>query len=282
MKRQNYVIVGLGVLAGLILVVWGMFAVGENMPRGVTSLSQEAYRLHMIILWVCVAIGVIVFGAMFISIALHRKSRGVQPAQFTHSNKAEALWTVIPAIILVAMAIPATNALLSMEDTSNAELDVKVTGYQWKWEYEYLDSGVSFISSLDRNSDVTRQLNSGIDPASVPNYLLNVDNPLVLPTDTRIRFLITSGDVIHAWWVPEFGWKRDAIPGLINEAWVEIQEPGTYRGQCAELCGKDHGFMPVVVEAVPPAEFEQWLAQQQEPDTEQLAAHKPSDAATAD
>ena len=273
MKRQNYIIVALAVLAGLALVVWGMFAIGDNMPRGVTSLSQEAYRLHMIILWVCVAIGVLVFGAMFVSMALHRKSRGVEPAKFTHSTRVEALWTIIPVIILVAMAIPATNALLSMENTADAELDVKVTGYQWKWEYEYLDSGVSFISSLDRGSDAARQLDSGIKPESVPNYLLNVDKPLVLPTNTRIRFLITSGDVIHAWWVPEFGWKRDAIPGLINEAWVEIQEPGTYRGQCAELCGKDHGFMPVVVEAVPPAEFEQWLAQQQGPETEELAAN---------
>jgi len=282
MKRQNYIIVALAVLAGLALVVWGMFAIGDNMPRGVTSLSQEAYRLHMIILWVCVAIGVAVFGAMFISIALHRKSRGAEPASFTHSTRLEALWTVIPIMILIAMAIPATNALLSMENTGNAELDVQVTGYQWKWEYEYLDAGVSFISSLDRASDAARQLDSGIDPGSVPSYLLNVDNPLVLPTDTKIRFLITSGDVIHAWWIPEFGWKRDAIPGLMNEAWVEIQEPGTYRGQCAELCGKDHGFMPVVVEAVPPAEFEQWLAQQKAPQTGRLAANAPDNTASAD
>ncbi len=262
MKNQNIVVVVLAVLAGMLLTVWGMFAVGDNMPRGVTEFSREAYDLHMIILWICVVIGVLVFGAMFVSIILHRKSRGAEAAQFSHSTKAEITWTVIPILILVIMAIPATRVLILMETTAGYQMDIKITGYQWKWQYDYLDEGISFISSLDSASDAARQLDSGIDPTSVDNYLLEVDNPLVIPTDTKIRFLITAGDVIHSWWVPELGWKRDAIPGLINEAWTEVSEPGIYRGQCAELCGRDHGFMPVVVIAKPRAEYEQWVAQQ--------------------
>jgi len=267
MKNQNIVVVVLAVLAGMLLTVWGMFAVGDNLPRGVTEFSREAYDLHMIILWICVVIGVLVFGAMFVSIILHRKSRGAEAAQFSHSTKAEIAWTVIPIVILVVMAIPATRVLILMETTAGYEMDIKITGYQWKWQYEYLDEDISFISSLDPESDAARQLDSGIDPASVDNYLLEVDNPLVIPTDTKIRFLITAGDVIHSWWVPELGWKRDAIPGLVNEAWTEVSEPGVYRGQCAELCGKDHGFMPVVVVVMPRAEYQQWVAQQKSLDT---------------
>lgn len=276
MKQQNIFIVSLAVLAGLILAVWGMFAFGDNMPRGVTPFSKTAYDLHMIILWICVVIGIGVFGAMFVSIFLHRKSRGVEPAQFSHNTTAEIAWTVIPIVILVIMAIPATRALILMETTAGYEMDVQITGYQWKWKYEYLDSGVNFISSLDRASDAARIKQSGIDPATVENYLLDVDNPLVLPTDTKIRFLLTAGDVIHAWWVPELGWKRDAIPGQINEAWTLIEEPGTYRGQCAELCGKDHGFMPVVVIAMPRAEYDQWLTQQDDFDLDLYVQNNPA------
>lgn len=252
-----------GTAAGLLLLAEPALAeLGLNMTRGVTPFSEEVYRLHMLIFWICVAIGVVVFGAMFISMYQHRKSRGAEPAQFQHNTRLEAVWTVIPFLILVVMAVPATQTLVEMEDTSEYEMTVKVTGYQWMWGYEYVDEGVSFISKLDEASNRVRQLNSGEDPASVDNYLLNVDNPLVLPVDTKVRFLITAADVIHSWWVPALGWKRDAIPGYMNEAWTMIREEGTYRGQCAELCGKDHGFMPVVIKAVSKEEFRDWLAEQ--------------------
>jgi heme/copper-type cytochrome/quinol oxidase subunit 2 len=174
------------------------------------------------------------------------------------------------------MAWPATKVLVNMADTRNAEMTIEITGYQWKWGYRYVDSGVHFISSLERNSDDTRQLGSGMDPKDVKNYLLDVDRPLVIPADTKVRFVITAGDVIHAWWVPKLGWKQDAIPGIINDQWTLVKEPGIYRGQCAELCGKDHGFMPIVVEVKPKAEFAQWLAAQQAP------AAAPAEVATPD
>jgi len=190
-----------------------------------------------------------------------RKSRGAVAATFSHNTKAEIIWTVIPVIILVVMAWPATANLIRMYDTRDAEMTVKVTGYQWMWKYEYLGENVTFTSRLDRESDRVRQ--SGVVPSreTHPHYLLDVDNRLVLPVDTKVRFVITSDDVIHAWWVPALGWKQDAIPGFINEAWTNIEQPGVYRGQCAELCGKDHGFMPIVVEAVSKEAFQQWLAQ---------------------
>lgn len=233
-----------------------------NMTPGVTQSSQEVFHLHMIILYICIAIGVIVFGMMTIAMIRFRKSKGAVAEKWHHNDKLEVVLTVVPCLILVAMAWPATKVLINMADTRQSEMTVKITGYQWKWRYEYVDKGVGFMSSLSRASDEARQLNSGIDPATVPNYLLDVDRPLVLPTDTKIRFVITAEDVIHAWWVPNLGWKQDAIPGKINQAWTEVKEPGIYRGQCAELCGKDHGFMPVVVEFKPKAEFEQWLAAQ--------------------
>ena len=232
-----------------------------NMGRGVTHLSQNAYEAHMLALWICVAIGVLVFGAMAIAMFKYRKSRGaVADRDFTHSTRLEILWTVIPVVLLVAMAFPATSKLIQMYDTREAEMTVKVTGYQWMWTYEYLGEDVQLTSRLDRKSDAIRQ--SGIQPtlADHDHYLLDVDNPLVLPIDTKIRFVITADDVIHAWWVPALGWKQDAIPGIVNEAWTDIREPGLYRGQCAELCGKDHGFMPIVVRALPKAEYQQWLA----------------------
>ena len=236
------------------------------MGQGVTASSQNAYDAHMMALWVCVVIGVIVFGAMFYAMFKFRKSKGAKPdVNFTHSTKLEIIWTVVPVILLVLMAFPATSKLIKMYDTRDAAMTVKITGYQWLWKYEYQGQkpgdAVSFTSRLGRRSDEIRQ-NRSIDArdANHPNYLLEVDNVLVLPTDTKVRFLITADDVIHAWWVPALGWKQDAIPGLVNEAWTEIKTPGIYRGQCAELCGKDHGFMPIVVKAVPKAEFDQWLA----------------------
>jgi cytochrome c oxidase subunit II len=231
-----------------------------NMPVGVTQMSSEIYYLHMGIFWVCVAIAVIVFGAMFWSVIFHRRSKRPKPADFHESTSIEIIWTILPFAILVGMAIPAADALIKMEDMRGAELSVKVTGYQWKWHYEYLDRNVSFYSTLHADSNLARQLDSGIDPTTVPNYLLEVDNRLVLPVGTKVRFLITANDVIHAWWVPDLAVKKDAIPGYVNEMWARIDEPGIYRGVCAELCGRDHGFMPVVVEAVEPAVFEQWLA----------------------
>ena len=234
-----------------------------NLRQGVTELSREIYDLHMLILWVCVAIAVAVFSVMIYSIATFRKSKGAVPATFSHSTTAEIVWTVIPAFILVAMAIPAASTLVKIDDTRGSELTIKVTGYQWKWHYEYVDKDVSFFSTLARKSDEARQLDSGVDVNAVPNYLLEVDNPLVVPVGTKVRVLLTAADVIHAWWVPDFGMKRDAIPGFINELWFNADQVGTYRGQCAELCGRDHGFMPVVVEVRSKADYEAWLAAQQ-------------------
>ena len=236
---------------------WAEF--GLNLTRGVTPTSQQVYDLHMLILWIVTIIGVLVFGVMFWSIFHHRKSKGAVAAQFHHSTKAEIIWTIIPILILVAMAVPATKTLIFMEQTGDAEMTVKVTGYQWKWKYDYMDEGLSFFSSLSQESNEARQMNSGIDPNAVENYLLDVDNPIVLPINTKIRILTTANDVIHAWWVPALGWKRDAIPGFINDNWTYIEEPGTYRGQCAELCGKDHGFMPIVLKAVPKEEYVAWV-----------------------
>ena len=248
------------------LLLWLVFGSAHaewavNMLPGVTEVSRSVFDLHMIIFWICVVIGVVVFGVMFWSMLIHRRSTGQQPAHFHESTTVEILWTVVPFVILVAMAVPATKTLIDIYDTSESELDIQVTGYQWMWKYEYLGENVTFTSRLDRESDRVRQ--SGIVPTreSHPHYLLDVDNRLVLPVDTKVRFVITSDDVIHAWWVPALGWKQDAIPGFINEAWTSIEQPGVYRGQCAELCGKDHGFMPIVVEAVSKEDFKQWLAQ---------------------
>ncbi|MGI9332870.1 MAG: cytochrome c oxidase subunit II [Gammaproteobacteria bacterium] len=231
-----------------------------NMTRGVTPISEEVYDLHMLILWICILIGIVVFGAMFVSMWLHRKSRGVEAAQFHHSTTAEFVWTAIPFFILVGMAFPATNAAIRIEDTSEPDLTVKVTGYQWMWRYQYLDEGVTIYSRLDSKS---RAAMNG-DPSGVQNYLLDVDNPIVLPVGKKVRILLTSDDVIHAWWVPDLGMKRDAIPGFLNKMWVKIDEnkPGIYRGQCAELCGKDHGFMPIVVIAKTEQEYAAWLDEQ--------------------
>lgn len=277
MNAAKWVRVGAGVLAALAAGTalaadpqpWQL-----NMTPGVTDTSAQVYWLHNLILGICVVIGILVFGAMGFAMFKFRKSKGAVAAQFSHNTVAEVIWTVVPILILIAMAWPATKTLFRMYDTTESEMTVKVTGYQWMWRYEILNyrgqaTPVNFVSRLDRESDTTRQLGSGKDPRAVMTgdkntYLLNVDKPLVLPTDTKIRFVVTADDVIHAWWVPALGWKQDAIPGIINEAWTNIKTPGTYRGQCTELCGKDHAFMPIVVNAVPRAEFESWLAGQQQ------------------
>jgi cytochrome c oxidase subunit 2 len=235
-----------------------------NLMKGVTKVSNDVYDLHMLILWICVAIGVGVFGMMFYSIYYHRKSRGHKAAQFHENTTVEIIWTIIPTLILVGMAIPATKTLVELEDVKDSDMSIKVTGHQWKWEYDYLDNGIHFFSSLDEASNKARQRNSGIDPRTVPHYLLNVDHPLVVPTKKKIRFVFTAADVLHSWWVPDLGWKKDAIPGFINEAWTSVDKPGTYRGQCTELCGKDHGFMPIVVIAMEQPDYDAWVKKTQE------------------
>ena len=253
--RVPQVLTGLGLLsvASMAAAEYGL-----NLRPGVTSIAQEAYSLHMLILWVCVAIGVVVFGAMFYSMLYHRKSKGAVAAQFHESTAVEIAWTIIPFLILIGMAIPATKALIAMEDTRNSDISIKVTGYQWKWQYEYLNEGVSFFSTLLTPKDEIYNR-----AGKNPNYLLEVDNPVVVPVGKKVKLSITANDVIHAWWVPDLGMKKDAVPGFINEMWFNIDTPGTYRGQCAELCGKDHGFMPIVVVAKEQADYEAWVAEQQ-------------------
>nr|WP_269468733.1 cytochrome c oxidase subunit II [Alteromonas sp. ASW11-130] len=230
-----------------------------NLRRGVTEISGQVYDLHMLMFFICVAIAVVVFGVMFTSMYLHRKSRGVKPAHFHENVKVEIAWTVVPFLILVFMAIPAARTLIAMEDTSEPDMTVLVTGSQWKWHYKYMDGDVEYYSLLaTQQEQITNRF------AKSENYLLEVDRPLVIPTGQKVRFLITSEDVIHSWWVPDFAVKKDANPGFINEAWTKVEEPGVYRGQCAELCGKDHGYMPVVVIAKEPAEFNAWMTEQEE------------------
>ncbi len=233
-----------------------------NMSPGVTEVGKEIYDLHMIILGICTVIGIGVFGVMFYSIIYHRKSKGVTPATFHESTSIEIAWTVIPFLILIGMAVPATSTLLHIYDNDEADMDILVTGYQWKWKYEYLDENgenVTFFSNLRTpQGEIYNTAPKG------EHYLLEVDEPVVLPVDTKVRFLVTANDVIHSWWVPELAVKKDAIPGFINEAWTRTSEPGIYRGQCAELCGKDHGFMPIVVNVVSKDDYQAWLATKQE------------------
>lgn len=230
---------------------------GLNMTRGVTPISKEIYHLHMTIFWICVIIGAIVFSVMIYALAFHRKSKGAIAAEFHSHTVLEVVWAIVPFLILVGMAIPATKVLMAMEDPSEADITLRVTGFQWKWQYEYLDEGIRFFSTL---STPYEQIQN--QQPKDPWYLLEVDHPLVLPINKKIRFLVTANDVIHSWWVPDLGIKRDAMPGFINEAWTRIQKPGIYRGQCAELCGLNHGFMPIVVQAVTEKEFDDWVAKQ--------------------
>jgi cytochrome c oxidase subunit 2 len=237
---------------------WGLL----NMTPGVTDISRKIYDLHMEVFWICVGIAVVVFGWMIWSLIAFRKSKGaVADTTLVHNTRVEIIWTALPVFILIAMAVPAARTLVDIEDTRNTELTIKVTGFQWGWNYDYLDDGVNYFSRLDRASDAARQLLSGIDPESVPNYLLSVDHPLIVPAGVKVRLLITGADVIHSWWVPAFGLKKDAIPGFINELWfrVDPDKTGLYRGQCVELCGRDHGFMPIVVDVRSKADFSAWL-----------------------
>lgn len=247
-----------------ILIVTMLFCCGSahadwrlNMSPGVTSISQDVYKLHMAAFWVCVGIAVVVFGAMIYALIYHRKSRGAQAAHFHEHTYLELTWAIIPFLILIVLAVPATTILLKINDPSNADLTIKITGYQWKWKYDYLDQGISYFSNL---STPQNQLNN--TAAKGKWYLLEVDKPLIVPIHKKIRFVLTANDVIHSWWVPELGIKRDALPGFINEAWARIEKPGTYRGQCAELCGVNHAFMPIVVVAVTEDQFNQWVNQQ--------------------
>lgn len=272
-------------ISTMMVGFWALPAAAEtqsmqlNMTQGVTQVSQRVFDLHMTIFYICVVIGIVVFGAMFWAILHHRKSRGAVAASFHESTKVEIIWTIIPFVILIVMAIPATKTLLAMEDTTKPDLTIQITGSQWKWHYRYFNEDIDFYSLLATSPaqiDNTREKRD--------NYLLEVDRPLVLPVGQKVRFLITSQDVIHSWWIPDFAVKKDANPGFINEAWTRIDKPGIYRGQCAELCGKDHGFMPIVVIAKPQSEYEEWLqvtkaTQQQTREEEQrlLAMEMPMD-----
>ena len=262
------------VTAIFALLAWGApLALAQNqvnMAKGVTEIGAEIYDLHMLILIICTVIGVGVFGVMFYSIIYHRKSRGVTPAQFHESTKVEIAWTVIPFLILIGMAVPATSTLLDAYNADDAEIDILITGYQWKWKYEYLDengNNVSFFSNL-----ATSQEEIYNTDAKAADYLLDVDEPVVIPTNTKVRFLVTANDVIHSWWVPEIAVKKDAIPGFINEAWTKVPTEGIYRGQCTELCGAYHGFMPIVVHAVSPEEYNAWLSAKRADKAAQAAA----------
>jgi cytochrome c oxidase subunit 2 len=243
------------------LLLWSVFGQAHgawtvNMSPGATDVSHAVFDLHMTIFWICVIIGIVVFGAMFWSMVVHRRSTGQEPAHFHEHTWVEILWTVVPFLILVAMAIPATKTLINIYDASDSDIDIQVTGYQWKWHYKYLGQDVEFFSNLATPAE---QIHN--QAPKDEHYLLEVDQPLVLPVGAKVRFLVTAADVIHSWWVPAFAVKRDAIPGFVNEAWTRVEKPGIYRGQCSELCGKDHGFMPIVVEVKSKADYDTWLGE---------------------
>ena len=250
---------GIALGSGLALLAGTARAMDINMPEGVTPMSHDVYGLHMMAFYVCCGIAFVVFGAMIWAIVFYRKAAGAKAAQFHESTTLEIAWTIVPVIILVAMAIPAAKVLVRMADTSESEMSIKIVGYQWKWQYDYLQDGFSYFSMLSKSSDQASQLNSGIDPATVDNYLRDVDHPFVVPVGEKIRLLITSDDVIHSWWMPDFGGKTDANPGFVNEEWIKVEQPGVYRGACAELCGRWHGFMPIVVVAKTPADYQAWV-----------------------
>jgi len=238
-----------------------------NLTKGVTAISREVYDLHMYTLYICIIIGIVVFGAMFWSMIFHRKSKGAVAADFHESTKVEILWTAIPIIILIAIAVPATSTLIDMENNDDSDITIQITGSQWKWHYKYFDQGIEYYSVLSTPREEYENQNGTFDGNNAKkgeNYLLEVDRHLVIPVNKKVRFLITSDDVIHSWWVPDFAVKQDANPGFINEAWAIVEKAGIYRGQCAELCGKDHGFMPIVVEVKSEADYEIWIQEQQQ------------------
>ena len=247
-----------GAAISLFLALYGPSTRADwrlNLPAPKSEIAARIHDIHTLILLVCLAIFVVVFGAMFYALFRHRKSAGHAARHFHENTSVEVIWTVIPFLILIGMAWPATKAVLDQKDTANPDLTVKVTGYQWKWEYDYLQDGVKFMSVL---ATPREQIEN--KAAKGKNYLLEVDEPLVVPVGKKVRILLTSNDVIHAWWVQELGVKQDAIPGFIRDTWFRADEIGTYRGQCAELCGKDHGFMPIVVEVKSEADYQAWLA----------------------
>ncbi|MDA9368487.1 cytochrome c oxidase subunit II [Flavobacteriaceae bacterium] len=258
MSLKKFMLAAVSLVALALPLLAGAATNQLNMSAGPTDIGAEIYGLHMLILIICVVIGVAVFGVMLYSIIYHRKSRGYKPSTFHESTKVEIAWTIVPFFILIAMAVPATSTLLEVYNNDEAEIDILVTGYQWKWKYEYLDENrenISYFSSL-----ATPQSEINNTQQKNPNYLLEVDEPLVIPVDTKVRFLVTANDVIHSWWVPELAVKRDAIPGFINEAWTKVNKEGLYRGQCTELCGSYHGFMPIVVHVVSRDEYDAWGA----------------------
>jgi len=258
-------------LTGLFLTaVGGGLAHAEmrlNLQQPETIIAHEIYELHTVILLICVVIFIVVFGAMFYALWKHRKSVGHRAEQFHENTTVEIIWTVIPFLILIGMAIPATRTVLAMKDTSSPDLTIKATGFQWKWRYDYLDEDIGFYSAL---TTPLEQIENHAPKGE--HYLLEVDNPMVVPIGKKVRILATANDVIHAWWVPAFGVKQDAIPGFVRDTWFKVDTPGTYRGQCAELCGKDHGFMPIVVEAVDEGKYKEWVAQQQSKKSQTSAA----------
>ncbi len=246
------------IFMGLLLVSNAVFADTQlNLTEGVSPVSHDIFELHMTLFWICVGIGIIVFGVMLYSIINHRKSLGVKPAEFHEHLSLEIFWSIIPFVILAVMAVPATKVLINMSNTENEDLTIKITGYQWKWHYEYLEDGVSFYSNLSTPYDQMFK-NAPKDE----HYLREVDHPLIVPIHKKIRFLVTSNDVIHSWWVPDLGVKRDAVPGFINEAWARVEKPGIYYGQCAELCGMNHAYMPIVVVATTEDQYKDWVAEQ--------------------
>ena len=253
---RGLVSVVLAVVSTAALAAWEL-----NMPLGITSISRETYSLHMTIFWVCVVIGVLVYGVLVYSLFAYRKSKGAIPATFTHSTKLEMIWTTIPFVILIVMAIPATQVLTQIYDSSESDLDIMVTGYQWRWQYRYLTATgeeVVFFSNLATPAEQIQNI-----AAKGENYLLEVDAPMVVPVNKKVRLLLTSADVIHSWWVPDLAVKKDAVPGFVNESWFIAEQPGIYRGQCTELCGKDHGFMPIVVQVMAEADYNNWIADKQ-------------------
>ena len=238
---------------GLSGSVWAEYA--YNLPMPASKVAGDVFHLHNLIMLVCIGIFVVVFGAMFYSLYMHRKSRGHKAANFHENTTVEVVWTIVPFVILMGMAYPAAKVVIDMKDTSNPDMTIKVTGYQWKWGYDYLQDGVSFYSMLSTPRD---QIDN--KAAKGEHYLLEVDNPVVVPVNKRVRLLITANDVLHAWWVPALGAKQDAIPGFIRDIWFKADKIGTYRGQCVELCGKDHAFMPIVVQVVSEADYQTWVA----------------------
>src|SRR5688572_11777551 len=240
-----------------------------NLQEPLSIIAHQIYDLHTLIMWIIVAIFVVVFGAMTYSIVVHRKSVGHKAAQFHEHVGVEIAWTIIPFFILIGMALPATKTIIAMKDTSSADITIKATGYQWKWGYDYLQEGISFYSNLSTPRD---QIENRAPKGE--HYLIEVDNPVVVPVGKKVRIITTANDVIHAWWVPALGIKQDAIPGFVRDTWFKADNPGIYRGQCAELCGKDHGFMPIVVEVVAPEKYAAWVGDQQK----KLAAAKPDPA----